>query len=132
MKTLRNLTAALFALANSIRQLADAIAGEPRSAEWQFDRHLGVHKLVAKDDQRDTLDVPEQEQEQEVLAEAAAPGEPPTGTVFYHSEEALDREAEREAMEQYWESRRFVTDPSVQELRVPVAPAPATKEPPGE
>jgi len=125
MKTIRNLTQALYALANSIRRLADAMRGESRSAEWQFDKHLGVHKLVVPDiTERDTEDALK-EDPLATQIEPASPG----GSVFYTSEEEREKEAEREALEQYWESRRFQTDPSVVELRVPIPPASGPKEP---
>ena len=48
-----------------------------------------------------------------------------TATVSYYDPEAAQREQELEELRlaQYWDSRRFVTDPSETELRVAIPPA---------
>ena len=48
-----------------------------------------------------------------------------TATVSYYDPEAAQRKQELEELRlaQYWDSRRFVTDPSETELRVAIPPA---------
>ena len=108
-------------LVRAVNNLADglfAVAGAIREKPG-----IGLSSV-----ERSQREAPTREEVLEYRIDTEKEGPSPaaaTATVSYYDPEAAQREQELEELRlaQYWDSRRFVTDPSETELRVAIPPA---------